>query len=138
MTRAYLALGTNLGDKPLNLERAIALIAERVGAVSAISSLYESEPWGFDSDNSFLNMAIAVDTALEPEKLLSATQQIEKEMGRTRKSGSSHAYQDRIIDIDIILYGDITYKSDNLEIPHPLYKQRPFVMIPLQEILSLD
>ncbi|MDL2223218.1 2-amino-4-hydroxy-6-hydroxymethyldihydropteridine diphosphokinase [Bacteroidales bacterium OttesenSCG-928-M11] len=135
MITVYLALGTNLGDKYLNLSIAKELIAERIGNLSAISSIVESEPWGYESNNSFCNMALEVQTELSPEELLNKTQEIEIEMGRTSKSTNS-TYQDRIIDIDIILYGDISYKSDRLEIPHPLYKERPFVMIPLQEILK--
>ncbi|MDL2243466.1 2-amino-4-hydroxy-6-hydroxymethyldihydropteridine diphosphokinase [Bacteroidales bacterium OttesenSCG-928-J19] len=130
---SYLALGTNLGDKELNLQQAINLIAERIGNLSAISSVYHSEPWGFESENSFLNMVLSVDTNLSPEELLHETQRIEKEMGRTQKSNGS--YQDRIIDIDIILYGDLQYKSDQLEIPHPSYRERAFVMESLREIL---
>lgn len=136
MTTVYLALGTNLGDKARNLLKAIALIAERIGHIRAVSSVYESEPWGFDSDNSFLNMAIAIDTSLEPEELLTATQQIEKDMGRETKTASPQAYKDRVIDVDIILYGDLVYKSDRLVIPHPLYKERDFVTLPLDEIIS--
>ncbi|MDR0863414.1 MAG: 2-amino-4-hydroxy-6-hydroxymethyldihydropteridine diphosphokinase [Candidatus Symbiothrix sp.] len=129
---AYLALGTNLGDKNLNLLIAIALIAEKIGIFSAISSIYHTEPWGFESPHSFLNMVVKVDTPLLPLELLRATQEIEKEMGRTQKTTS--AYQDRIIDIDIILYDDLTFESEELTLPHPLYKQRPFVLEPLKEI----
>lgn len=129
----YLALGTNLGDKNLNLLKAISYIAERIGNLSAVSSVYKSEPWGYESENMFWNMVVAVDTRLTPDQLLDETQQIEKKIGRTEKT--KDAYQDRIIDIDIILYGDLCYKTDRLEIPHPLYKQRPFVLIPLSEII---
>ena len=129
----FLALGTNLGDKNINLLIAIAFIAERIGVLSAISSVYESEPWGFNSENSFLNMVVKVETTLLPEDLLHATQAIEKTMGRTQKTETS--YQDRVIDIDIILYDDLVYESEELRIPHPLSRQRPFVWTPLTEIL---
>jgi 2-amino-4-hydroxy-6-hydroxymethyldihydropteridine diphosphokinase len=130
--KAYLALGTNLGDKRLNLLIAIAGIAGKIGVLSAISSVYETEPWGFESRNSFLNMVVCVETELSPLELLKATQEIEKKMGRTEKTGA--VYKDRIIDIDIILYGDLTYQSEELTLPHPLYKQRAFVLEPLKEI----
>lgn len=132
MITAYLALGTNLGDKRLNLSKAIDLIAGRIGVLSASSSIIESEAWGYASSNSYLNMVIAVETKLAPEQLLDETRQIEIDLGRINKTAGS--YQDRIIDIDIILYGDIKYKSDRLEIPHPHYRERSFVLDPLLEI----
>ncbi|GHT48963.1 2-amino-4-hydroxy-6-hydroxymethyldihydropteridine pyrophosphokinase [Bacteroidia bacterium] len=135
----FLALGTNLGDKNLNLLTAIARIAERIGIFSAISSVYETEPWGFESAHSFFNMAVKIETDLAPLDLLKVTQDIEKEMGRTIKSRhglSAPDYQDRIIDIDIILYDDLVYESEELTLPHPFYKERSFVMEPLKEITS--
>jgi 2-amino-4-hydroxy-6-hydroxymethyldihydropteridine diphosphokinase len=130
----YLALGTNLGDKNRNLLTAIALIAERIGIFSAISSVYKTEPWGFESRNSFLNMVVKVETELPPLELLKVTREIERKMGRTQKTDT--AYHDRIIDIDIILYGNLTFESEELTLPHPLYKQRPFVLEPLKEIFG--
>lgn len=129
---AYLALGTNLGDKSVNLLKATALIAERIGIFSAISSVYETEAWGYDSSNTFLNQVVCVNTPLSPEELLSETQKIEKELGRTKKSDG--AYHDRIIDIDLILYEDFVIETENLKIPHPLFHQRKFVLEPLNEI----
>ncbi|GHV10714.1 2-amino-4-hydroxy-6-hydroxymethyldihydropteridine pyrophosphokinase [Bacteroidia bacterium] len=129
----YLALGTNLGDKQNNLLRAIFEIATQIGTVSAVSSVYESEPWGYVSENTFLNMAVRVETDLSPLDLLHGLQNIEKQMGRTQKS-QSQIYQDRLIDIDIILYDDLEYNSEELTIPHPFYQERDFVMQPLNEI----
>jgi 2-amino-4-hydroxy-6-hydroxymethyldihydropteridine diphosphokinase len=129
----YLALGANLGDKSRNLLTAIALIAERIGVLSAISSVYETEPWGFESENSFLNMVIKIETGLLPLELLHITQELEQEMGRTKNS--SPGYQDRIIDIDIIFYDDLIYESEELKLPHPHYKNRRFVTEPLKELL---
>jgi 2-amino-4-hydroxy-6-hydroxymethyldihydropteridine diphosphokinase len=128
----YLALGSNLGDKNKNLLTAIALIAEEIGVFSAISSVYKTEPWGYESQNCFLNQVVAVETSLLPQELLTVTQSIEKEMGRQPKTQTT--YQDRIIDIDIILYDDWVYKSENLELPHPLFHRREFVLKPLNEI----
>ncbi|MDH8701805.1 2-amino-4-hydroxy-6-hydroxymethyldihydropteridine diphosphokinase [Dysgonomonadaceae bacterium PH5-43] len=132
MHTVYLSLGTNLGNKQSNLDNAINLIAERVGTLSAISSVYETEAWGFQSENSFLNMAVKVETKLTPFEILSATKEIEKELGRTEKT--STAYQDRVIDIDIIFYDNLLLQSEELKIPHPLYKERDFVTKPLNEI----
>ena len=130
--KVYLALGTNLGDKNKNLQIALASIAEKIGVFSAISSIYETKAWGFESKNSFLNMVVAVTTSLPPLELLKTTQDIEKKIGRTKKT--NFTYQDRVIDIDIILYDDLAYKSKELELPHPLFHLRQFVLEPLNEI----
>ncbi len=129
----YLSLGTNLGDKEHNLNEAIRLIAERVGEVTKVSSFLETEPWGFASENTFLNACLKVETSLSPREVLVATQGIERELGRTRKSRNG-VYHDRLIDIDILLYGELTIDEPDLQIPHPLMEKRDFVMIPLNEI----
>lgn len=132
MAIAYLALGTNIGNKRRNMITAAALLAERVGDVLALSGFYETEPWGFQSDNTFLNAALQLETGLPPLELLKATQEIELEMGRTQKSNG--AYHDRIIDIDILLYDDLILQTPELTLPHPLMHERQFVMEPLTEI----
>ena len=132
---AYLSLGTNLGDKRKNIAVAIKNIGELVGDVVRQSALYETEPWGFRSDNRFVNAAVCVDTQLSPRRLLEVTQRIEREMGRTLKSDGSE-YHDRIIDIDILLYGDLHIDEPDLKIPHPLMHERDFVMTPLNEIME--
>ena len=111
---------------------AAALLAERVGDVLALSGFYETEPWGFQSENTFLNAALRLETSLSPLELLKATQQIEVEMGRTQKSNGT--YHDRIIDIDILLYDDLILQTPELTLPHPLMQDRRFVMEPLLEI----
>ena len=128
----FISLGTNLGNKQENLQTAIQHIAKKVGKVIAQSSVMETEAWGFESENTFLNMVIKVETSLTPLEVLKETQQIEKRMGRTEKT--THAYQDRIIDIDIILYDDIILDTPELKLPHPLFRQRDFVLKPLCEI----
>ena len=115
----YLSLGSNLGDREDMLRRAIMLIGERIGAVQRVSSFIETEPWGFESTNPFLNAAVMVLTTLSPIECLDATQQIE----------------DRPIDIDLLLYGDLKLSTPRLTIPHPHMYERDFVMIPLREIL---
>ena len=132
MAIAYLALGTNIGNKRRNMITAAALLAERVGDVLALSGFYETEPWGFQSENTFLNAALQLETSLAPLGLLEATQQIEVEMGRTQKSNGT--YHDRIIDIDILLYDDLILQTPELTLPHPLMQDRRFVMEPLLEI----
>ena len=136
---AYLGLGSNLGDREANIRKAISLIGKKVGLVLRQSSLIETEPWGFESANRFLNGVILVETTLTPRQLLKATQKIERQLGRKKKSTDSClltpvSYSDRSIDIDILLYDDLTVDEPDLKIPHPLMEQRDFVMIPLNEI----
>ena len=128
-----LGLGTNLGDKVQHLNDAISRISERVGQVVCQSSFLETEPWGFESDHTFLNAVICCKTEKTPREVLLLTQQIERDMGRTHKSDSV-GYADRIIDIDILLYDDLTVDEPDLKIPHPLMHQRDFVMKPLEEV----
>lgn len=134
MHTVYLGLGSNLGDRRHEIERAESLIGERVGTVVRASAMFETEPWGFTSDNMFVNAAVKVDTLLSPRQVLEATQAIEREMGRTAKSADGQ-YHDRVIDIDILMYDDIHVDEPDLKIPHPLMHERDFVMRPLSEIL---
>ena len=129
----YLGLGTNLGDKVQHLNDAISRISERVGQVVCQSSFLETEPWGFESDHTFLNAVICCKTEKTPREVLLLTQQIERDMGRTHKSDSV-GYADRIIDIDILLYASLAVDEPDLKIPHPLMHQRDFVMKPLEEV----
>ena len=138
----FLGLGSNLGDRAENIRKAVLLIQERVGEVVRQSSLIETEPWGFESSNKFLNAVILCETTLTPRQVLKATQKIERELGRKKKTTllshlsplTSHLYSDRPIDIDILLYDDLTVNEPDLKIPHPLMHERDFVMIPLNEI----
>lgn len=129
----FLSLGSNLGNKEENLRSAIQLIEKQIGRIVVQSAFYVSVPWGFNSPNSFANCVIRIDTPLSPFKVLTLTQNIEKEMGRTHKS-TNGIYCDRIIDIDILLYDDIQLQTTELTIPHPLMHLRDFVMTPLKEI----
>ena len=135
MHTVYLSLGSNLGDKEQNLASAISEIARRIGDITAQSAFLETEPWGFDSDNTFLNAAVCLETQLSPYELLHTTQQIERDLGRKQKSEQG-VYHDRIIDIDILLYDDLHIQTPELTIPHPLMQQRDFVLIPLKEIMK--
>lgn len=133
MATVYLGLGTNLGDKEANLRTAIYKLQERIGKQVSLSSFYETAPWGFESDHSFLNAAIGLETSLPPIEILHITQEIEKELGRTKKSVNG-SYSDRLIDIDIFLYDNLVLQTPELTIPHPLMTERDFVMKPLIEI----
>lgn len=133
--KIYLGLGSNLGDRQGNISRAYAEIEKLIGAIVRQSALYESEPWGFESDNSFINSVICCETTLSPHEVLKKTQSIERLLGRTQKSVDGH-YHDRTIDIDILLYDDLTVNEPDLKIPHPLMRQRDFVMKPLSEIID--
>lgn len=133
MAKVYLGLGTNLGNKEQNLRDAIQKIEERVGNVHSLSAFYATAPWGFESENTFLNAAACIETLLSPHELLTVTQQIEREIGRTAKS-VNHTYADRLIDIDLLMYDDLVINEPDLILPHPLMHERRFVMEPLSEI----
>ena len=138
MHQVYLGLGSNIGDRRQCIADAIRLISERVGTILRQSSLIETEPWGFNSENRFLNGVILCETSLTPRQVLKATQKIERALGRRQKSIGADTdvpvYHDRPIDIDILLYDDLSVDEPDLKIPHPLMYERDFVMIPLNEI----
>lgn len=115
------------------MQTAVDMIQDRVGRVSALSSFYETEPWGFESDNLFMNATARVETELTAEEALAVTQEIEREMGRMAKS-SGGVYSDRPIDIDLLMYGSVQMNTPRLVLPHPLMHERLFVMQPLAEI----
>ena len=117
----YLGIGTNLGDREANLQTALQLLDERVGEQLACSSVYRSAPQGFVSDNEFANIVAVYETEYSPEEVLLLTQQMEREMGRTRKSVNG-VYHDRVIDIDLLqARGDeaIRRSGEMLTLPHP-------------------
>ncbi|MGN1228067.1 MAG: 2-amino-4-hydroxy-6-hydroxymethyldihydropteridine diphosphokinase [Prevotella sp.] len=132
--KVYFSLGSNLGDKEGNILEAIKRIGELIGEVDRQSTLLVTEPWGFESANTFVNAAIRCITSLSPLEILGITQDIERAMGRTLKSVDGQ-YHDRIIDIDILMYDNLHIDTPQLTLPHPLMHERDFVMIPLKEIL---
>ncbi|MDR1102813.1 MAG: 2-amino-4-hydroxy-6-hydroxymethyldihydropteridine diphosphokinase [Tannerella sp.] len=134
MAMTYLSLGANLGNRRQQLTAAAALLSERAGRLLALSRFYETAPWGYDSPHPFLNAAAQLETALAPQELLAATRQIERDLGRTAKTGGAAAYQDRLIDIDILLYDRLVLKLPDLILPHPRMHLRTFVLQPLAEI----
>lgn len=135
--KAYIGLGSNLGDRELNLNKAIELIKKDAGELIACSSFYYSEPVGFVSDNFFVNAALLITTNLQPEALLKVLQEIETSMGRISKT-VDEAYSDRVIDLDILLYDDLQLDSPELKIPHPRMRERDFVMKPLRELPGIS
>ena len=126
-----LSIGTNIGDRQANIANAITALGQ-IGKVVTISPIYTSEPWGFESENGFYNIALILETTLSPLDLLYATQQIERDLGRTAKTTTS--YTDRIIDIDIIDYNNQTIDTQTLTLPHKLMHKRNFVLYPLADI----
>lgn len=133
MHKVYIGLGSNLGDKKRNIKKSIDFINCKIGKVLCRSSLYETEPVGFDSENEFINAACVVETTLLPMQVLEISQAIEMMMGRKSKSFNS-VYSDRLIDIDILMYDDVVLESDRLVLPHPYFHKRLFVLAPLAEI----
>ena len=131
MIELYTLLGGNLGDKKKIFEEARELLGERIGKISALSSVYETEPWGFESEDIFWNQVLKMETELSPEEILAKIQQIEQDLGRIRKENQ---FSSRIIDIDILFYGDQIINQENLIIPHPRIQERKFTLVPLCEI----
>ena len=129
----FLGLGSNLGDREENLKKAVAMIAQNIGEIVTCSSVYETEPWGFKSENKFLNAVIKVRTELKPSGLIGRILMIEAQLGRLR-DGEARGYKSRTIDIDILLFGHETVNKKTLQRPHPRIPDRKFVLIPLCEI----
>ena len=132
MNNAYLLLGTNEGNKFSNLEAAIASVKEHIGKVIVLSSVYETEPWGFSEQPVFYNQVLLVETVLSPQQILLAISETEKNMGRNR--GADTEWKQRIIDIDILFYNDSVLETPDLTIPHPRLHERNFTLSPLAEI----
>lgn len=131
MKIVFLGIGTNLGSRENNLEQAVERIVEFIGPVLKSSSIYETEPWGFQAKDEFLNLVVKVETDLTPSGLLGRILMIESLMGRVR---GENRYESRLIDIDILLYEDMVVDEESLKIPHSLMHQRRFVLVPLCEL----
>lgn len=133
MANLYLGLGSNLGDRKKNITYATMICGSIIGNIKTLSSLYETQPWGFSSDNSFLNAVIVIETQQDVDTCLKMVKSIEREMGRVKDSSVS-GYQDRVIDIDILFYDDLVVDKPELKVPHPLIQKRDFVLRPLAEV----
>lgn len=129
--KVYLLLGGNIGDTKKLFVDAINNIEITIGKVLSLSSLYESEPWGFEHEQNFLNQVIIIETDLLPIDLLNSIQNIEKILGRIRKKSQ---YSERTIDIDILFYGSEIIESERLTIPHLMLHKRRFTLEPLVEL----
>jgi 2-amino-4-hydroxy-6-hydroxymethyldihydropteridine diphosphokinase len=129
--KAFIGIGTNTGLREKNIDSAIDLISGKAGSILRLSPVYETEPWGFNSDMKFLNLIAETDTWLTPADLLSSLLSIENLMGR-RRGGTG--YTSRIIDLDIIFYDTLIIAGGGVVIPHPLLKERKFVLVPLCDI----
>ncbi len=134
MNLIYLSLGSNLGRRELHIEEALKLIQSRIGDIELVSRYFESEPWGFSSENRFYNCCVSLRSSLAPLPLLDLLLDIELEMGRQREG---KGYSDRVIDIDMLFYGDIQLDHPRLTLPHPSMGDRRFVLAPLVEIAPL-
>ena len=128
-----ISIGTNLGDKLKNLKNALSNI-EGFGQILNKSRIFYSDPWGYDSENEFLNMGLVIKTSLEPMQLLKKLKSIEKQMGRGPKMVQS--YHDRIIDLDILIYSGIIIDNEELSIPHPKIKERKFSLLILKDLFE--
>ncbi|MBO5721019.1 MAG: 2-amino-4-hydroxy-6-hydroxymethyldihydropteridine diphosphokinase [Muribaculaceae bacterium] len=133
MSIVYLSLGSNMGNREEILEVAIKEIDKRIGKISKSSSKYETEPWGFTSPNKFINMAIEVETQLSPTLVSEIAHSIEDDLGRIRNK-DIEGYEDRVIDIDILMIDNIISNDKGLTLPHPKMHLREFVILPLCEI----
>lgn len=133
-TKVYIGLGSNKGNREQLMAQAIEMLSVALGAPVRLSSLVETEPWGFSSQNKFLNMVALFTTTLPPLQLLDATEDIERRLGRTVKSTAVTGYSDRPMDIDILFYGDEIISTPRLTVPHPRLHERDFVLRPLVEI----
>ena len=131
MGRLILLLGGNQGDMHETISMTHSLLEKYVGDIVEVSALYESEPWGFEADNNFINQVAEIDTLLLPEEVLTQTQSIEKFLGRERKS--TGGYTSRPIDIDILFFDDMKVSLPELTIPHPRLHERMFTLLPLSE-----
>lgn len=131
MHNVYLLTGGNLGNREHMLSQALQHIRRKIGRIDRRSSVFETEPWGFEENRPFLNQALKVRTSLSPSKVLSTILQIELVLGRIRQSDQ---YVSRVIDIDILFYDDLIMGEKHLTIPHPLMHERRFVLAPLAEI----
>ena len=135
MAIAYLSLGSNKGDRIGFVQQATSLLNASDGiSLIRTSALYESEPWGMDSKNWFVNAVVEIKTTLSPQELLTQCQRIETQLGRKRLDDTKE-YQDRTIDIDILFYNKEIVNDENLTIPHKFLHLRAFTLVPLLELI---
>ncbi len=130
----YFNIGSNLGNKSENLRQAVSLLEKALSSSAEVSTIVESEAWGYNSKNTFLNIGVKIESDIEPHDMLKITQHIEKNLGSKNHRNDDGSYCDRLIDIDIIAIDDLIIDSPELTIPHPHMHLRDFVMRPMQEL----
>jgi 2-amino-4-hydroxy-6-hydroxymethyldihydropteridine diphosphokinase len=131
MHQVFLSIGGNLGNKRANFDKVYTHIQNELGYIILRSSVYETPPWGFDSEDSFWNQVLCIETLLNPSEILEKIKKIDAAFGRKR---NSEGYSSREMDVDILYYEDKIIETENLTIPHPLLHKRLFVLVPLAEI----
>ena len=130
MNRVFLHTGTNLGDRLANLEQANTLIEQHIGLITNISPIYETAAWGMEEQPAFLNQVVELESTLNPWEMMTTMLKIEEAMGRKREE----KWGPRLIDLDLLAYGDNRITTGLLKLPHPELKNRKFVLIPFREI----
>lgn len=130
----YFNIGSNLGNKAQNLKQAISLLEEALASPATVSNIIESESWGYDSNNTFLNVGVMLKSNIEPLEMLKITQKIERDLGSEIHRNDDGSYCDRIVDIDIIAIDNLIIDTPELTIPHPRMHLRDFVLRPMQEL----
>jgi len=131
MHQVFLSIGGNLGNKRANFDKVYTHIQNELGCIVLRSSVYETPPWGFDSEDSFWNQVLCIETLLNPSEILEKIKNIDAAYGRKR---NSEGYSSREMDVDILYFEDKIIETENLTIPHPLLHKRLFVVVPLAEI----
>ena len=129
----YLNIGSNMGDRRDNLYRAVVAIAAIIDEC-AVSSIVESEPWGFESENRFMNLGVSFDSDIEPQEMLDRIHDIERSLGSASHRDANGGYIDRLVDIDIVAIDDLVIDSPTLQVPHPHLPERDFFLIPMQQL----
>ncbi len=133
MNTIFLSIGSNSGNRVAHLNQILTRIHNQAGKINAMSHVYETTPWGFESNDVFLNLAVEIESDLSPHNLLNSLQHIEQ---TSKKKSSGDQYISRTADIDILLYNDIIMTDNDLVVPHPLMHLRAFCIIPLSDIAA--
>ncbi len=130
----YLNIGSNIGDRRDNLYRAVVALAACMGGDCAVSPIVESEPWGFESDNRFMNLGVCLQSTMSPWQMLERIHEIERELGSASHRDAQGGYVDRLVDIDIVAIDDLVIDSPSLQVPHRHLPERDFFLIPMQHL----
>ena len=130
----YLNIGSNIGDRRDNLYRAVVALAACTGGDCAVTPIVESEPWGFESDNRFMNLGVCLQSTMSPWQMLERIQEIERELGSASHRDAQGGYVDRLVDIDIVAIDNLVIDSPSLQVPHRHLPERDFFLIPMQHL----